>query len=119
MAHVSRGACKVKAFRVIGHASSAGLGCHWQVLGCNRVHDARFSPSRGGEVPSDLIERLNDAQREAVLHEGGPLLIVAGAGTGKTLTLLSRVARLIEAGVAPERIRLLTFTRRAARDMLA
>jgi len=70
-------------------------------------------------VPSDLIGQLNEAQREAVLHDGGPLLVVAGAGTGKTLTLVSRVARLIEAGVAPGRILLLTFTRRAAREMLA
>ncbi|HEX9411861.1 MAG TPA: ATP-dependent helicase [Actinomycetota bacterium] len=70
-------------------------------------------------MPSDLIGQLNEAQREAVLHDGGPLLVVAGAGTGKTLTLVSRVARLIEAGVAPGRILLLTFTRRAAREMLA
>ena len=70
-------------------------------------------------MPSDLTGQLNEAQRVAVLHEGGPLLVVAGAGTGKTLTLVSRVARLIESGVAPERILLLTFTRRAAREMLA
>ena len=67
----------------------------------------------------DLTGQLNEAQQDAVLHEGGPLLVVAGAGTGKTLTLVSRVARLIEAGVAPERILLLTFTRRAAREVLA
>jgi DNA helicase II / ATP-dependent DNA helicase PcrA len=62
---------------------------------------------------------LNAAQRGAVDHDGGPLLIVAGAGTGKTMTLACRVARLIEKGTAPERILLLTFTRRAAREMLA
>jgi len=70
-------------------------------------------------VPSDLIGQLNESQRQAVLHGEGPLLVVAGAGTGKTLTLVTRVARLIEEGAAPERMLLLTFTRRAAREMLA
>src|SRR5271166_4817741 len=62
---------------------------------------------------------LDDAQLAAVVHGDDPLVIVAGAGTGKTRTLTSRVARLLEGGVAPERILLLTFTRRAADDMLA
>ena len=61
---------------------------------------------------------LNAQQRRAVDHDGGPLLIVAGAGTGKTRTLVARLARLIGEGVAPERIALLTFSRRAADDML-
>ncbi|MDQ2726149.1 MAG: UvrD-helicase domain-containing protein, partial [Actinomycetota bacterium] len=61
---------------------------------------------------------LNTQQRVAVDHDGGPLLIVAGAGTGKTRTLVSRLARLISEGVAPERIALLTFTRRAADEMI-
>ncbi len=55
---------------------------------------------------------LNTAQRQAVEHGRSPLLIVAGAGTGKTLTLAHRVAHLIADGVPPERILLLTFTRR-------
>jgi len=63
-------------------------------------------------------EELNPAQREAVTHADGPLLVVAGAGTGKTRTLACRVAYLIEQGVRPERILLLTFTRRAAAEML-
>jgi DNA helicase-2/ATP-dependent DNA helicase PcrA len=67
---------------------------------------------------SDWIDTLNPAQREAVIHAEGPLLVVAGAGTGKTWTLACRVAHLIERGVRPERILLLTFTRRAAREML-
>ncbi|MDX2185104.1 MAG: ATP-dependent helicase [Gemmatimonadaceae bacterium] len=62
---------------------------------------------------------LNVPQQSAVAHPGGPLLIVAGAGTGKTRTLVHRVAHLIDGGVAPERILLLTFTRRAAQEMLA
>ncbi|MDA0988758.1 MAG: ATP-dependent helicase [Chloroflexi bacterium] len=61
---------------------------------------------------------LNEQQLEAVTHGNGPLLIVAGAGTGKTRTLAYRVAHLISEGVAPERILLLTFTRRAAEEML-
>jgi DNA helicase-2/ATP-dependent DNA helicase PcrA len=64
------------------------------------------------------FEELNDAQRAAVLHGEGPLLIVAGAGTGKTRTLAGRVAHLIATGTDPERILLLTFTRRAAAEML-
>jgi DNA helicase-2/ATP-dependent DNA helicase PcrA len=62
---------------------------------------------------------LNDAQLAAVTHADAPLIILAGAGTGKTRTLTSRVASLLERGTAPERILLLTFTRRAAEDMLS
>ena len=62
---------------------------------------------------------LNAEQRAAVMHGDGPLLIVAGAGTGKTRTLVHRVAALIERGVAAERILLLTFTRRASEEMLS
>ncbi len=65
-----------------------------------------------------MLEALNDQQREAVVHEGGPLLIVAGAGTGKTTTLAHRVAQLIAQGVPGERILLLTFARRAAAELL-
>ena len=52
------------------------------------------------------------------MHGDGPLLVVAGAGTGKTKTLASRVAWLIDQGVEPGRILLLTFTRRAAAEMI-
>src|SRR5919204_1995087 len=65
------------------------------------------------------LEELNPDQERAVMHDGGHLLIVAGAGTGKTRTLACRVARLLSDGVPPERILLLTFSRRAAREMLA
>jgi DNA helicase-2/ATP-dependent DNA helicase PcrA len=64
------------------------------------------------------MAELNPEQRDAVRHPGGPLLILAGAGTGKTTTLCARVAWLVSQGVRPERILLLTFTRRAAREML-
>ncbi|RNC85378.1 MAG: ATP-dependent helicase [Balneola sp.] len=61
---------------------------------------------------------LNPQQLEAVFHNEGPALVVAGAGTGKTRTLVYRVARLVESGVHPSEILLLTFTRRAANEML-
>jgi DNA helicase II / ATP-dependent DNA helicase PcrA len=63
-------------------------------------------------------ELLNAQQLDAVTHRDGPLLVIAGAGSGKTRTLIYRVARLIESGVPPGAILLLTFTRRAAQEML-
>ena len=65
-----------------------------------------------------LLASLNPEQQAAVRHGDQPLLIVAGAGTGKTTTLAHRVAWLIANGVEPQRILLLTFTRRAAAEML-
>ncbi len=70
------------------------------------------------ESSEALMESLNPAQKAAVNHGMEPLLIVAGAGTGKTATLVHRVAKLIAEGVDPSRILLLTFTRRAAAEML-
>src|ERR1051326_8163233 len=72
-----------------------------------------FAPASGWK------ESLNPAQREAVTCGDGPVLVIAGAGTGKTWTLACRVAHLIEQGVPPDRILLLTFSRRAAREMLS
>ncbi|WP_069131381.1 ATP-dependent helicase [Rhodohalobacter halophilus] len=66
----------------------------------------------------DYENLLNRAQNEAVMHDSGPALLVAGAGTGKTRTLVYRVARLVESGVDPSEILLLTFTRRSANEML-
>ena len=68
---------------------------------------------------ADWKQSLNPAQLEAVTCGDGPVLVIAGAGTGKTWTLACRVAYLIEQGVPPERILLLTFSRRAAREMLS
>lgn len=67
----------------------------------------------------DYERELNEEQLQVVMEEGGPLLVIAGAGSGKTRTLTYRVARLIEAGEEPERILLATFTNKAARSMLA
>ena len=66
---------------------------------------------------TDRAEGLNDAQQRAVDHTGGPLLVLAGAGTGKTRTLVSRLARLLDDGVPPERVLLVTFSRRAAAEL--
>jgi DNA helicase-2/ATP-dependent DNA helicase PcrA len=66
----------------------------------------------------DYEKELNPEQLRVVLEEGGPLLVIAGAGSGKTRTLTYRVARLMERGVSPERILLATFTNKAARSML-
>ena len=75
-----------------------------------------------GEVhPSKRFKHfagLNAQQRAAAEHFSGPLLVIAGAGTGKTKTLAARVAALIQGGADSGRILLLTFTRRAAAEML-
>lgn len=63
-------------------------------------------------------QELNEEQLEVVMAPGGPMLVIAGAGSGKTRTLTYRVARLIEDGVSPANILLLTFTNKAAREML-
>ncbi|MGC6367572.1 MAG: ATP-dependent helicase [Candidatus Marinamargulisbacteria bacterium] len=73
--------------------------------------------SGGGSSTFDVAD-LNDDQAQAVLHTNGPLLVLAGAGSGKTKTLVYRLARLIHDGVDPKRILLLTFTRKASQEMM-
>ncbi|MDE2371270.1 MAG: ATP-dependent helicase [Burkholderiales bacterium] len=65
----------------------------------------------------DLLAELNPEQRAAASHEGGPLLVIAGAGTGKTMTLAARLAWLAHRGADPQRLLLMTFSRRAAAEM--
>ena len=80
----------------------------------NMVRDIAADP--------EWLDRLNDDQRAAVMHGdgqvAGPLLIIAGAGTGKTNTLVHRLAHLVVSGADPRRILLMTFSRRAAADMV-
>ena len=82
-----------------------------------RLYPTRPRPETTGAT--SFANELNPAQLAAATHPGGPLLIIAGAGTGKTRTLIHRVAHLLNAGVTPERILLLTFTRRAAQEMIS
>ncbi|MEO7823574.1 MAG: ATP-dependent helicase, partial [Gemmatimonadaceae bacterium] len=82
-----------------------------------RVYPVRPQSKAAGEG-RDFAAELNPEQAAAALHGDGPLLIIAGAGTGKTRTLVYRVAHLIDRGVPAERLLLLTFTRRAAQEML-
>ena len=64
-----------------------------------------------------VFTALDPDQRRAVLHDGGPLLLVAGAGSGKTRAIVARIVRLVRDGVHPRRILGITFTNRAAEEM--
>ncbi len=66
----------------------------------------------------DYRRDLNPEQYSVAIHQSGPMLVLAGAGTGKTRTVTYRVARLIETGTRPEHLLLLTFTNKAAREMM-
>jgi len=75
-------------------------------------------PKGASEFRIPYDQALNPQQLEAVMFQEGPALVVAGAGSGKTRTLTYRVARLVEEGISPRAILLLTFTRKAAEEML-
>ena len=112
------------------HGSSPDARAGWMELQSIALHTdlAHSMLSPGPAVASSrgdaFLSRLNDAQRRAALHGigstravPGPLLVIAGAGTGKTATLAARAACLVGAGTDPARILMLTFSRRAALDM--
>jgi DNA helicase-2/ATP-dependent DNA helicase PcrA len=106
----------------------AGMGCAHAyqptVLAMNlKQNSPGNSPAlqpcgENNQYRADYAKVLNSAQLAAVIHDTGPLLVIAGAGSGKTRTLTYRVARLVEKGVPPSSILLLSFTRKASQEML-
>src|SRR5580704_1847602 len=94
--------------------------CRWRLLESTVMEQARAPAYRlvRRPVPAAPAARLDEAQQAVVDHPGGPLLVLAGPGTGKTTTIVAAVADRIERrGLDPERVLVLTFSRKAAAEL--
>jgi len=80
---------------------------------CRQARSVKHARGASTARPTDPFATLNESQRAAVEHGHDPLLVIGGAGSGKTYTLAPRVARLVLSGADPQRIMLVTFSRRA------
>ena len=79
-------------------------------------HDSEIETSKA-RILQDFLNELNEAQRAPVLQKDGAMIVIAGAGSGKTRVLTFRIAYLMQQGVDPFNILALTFTNKAAREM--